>query len=101
MYSNEHAMSNAVSISITDPRDISKKRLLSAADFLDAPSAIFKWTDTAARRICCIIAKRSLQGKELVACNTLTKAILNFDKHSTLYALIVKTYPKIIFTTHH
>lgn len=41
-YFRETAMSNAVSISIMDPLEISKKRFLSISDFQDAPSARFK-----------------------------------------------------------
>ncbi len=36
------AISNAASISIKEPRAISKNLLLSVADLLDAPSALFR-----------------------------------------------------------
>lgn len=43
-----------------------KNRFLSAADFLEKPSAIFKCTETAALLICCVKAYFSSGGKERV-----------------------------------
>jgi hypothetical protein len=66
LYLSSHAMSRAVSTSIIEPLEISKKRFLSAADFLEHPSAILRCADRAALRICWTIANLSSAGKSLV-----------------------------------
>jgi hypothetical protein len=59
-------MSKAVSTSITEPLEISKKRFLSDPDFLEHPSAILRWTERAALLICYTIANFSSAGKSFV-----------------------------------
>lgn len=66
MYFNAIAIPTAVSTSIRDPLAISKNLFLSAVDFLEQPSARFKWIEQAALRICCVRPNFSDSGKYLV-----------------------------------
>ena len=65
-YFNSKAMPIAASISITDPRAISKNRLRSTSDLREHPSEIFRCTDKAALRICDIMANFSSEGNDIV-----------------------------------
>ena len=61
------ATSNAASISIIEPLEISKYLFLSASDFLENPSARFRNTDNAALLICCTKANFSSGGNVFVS----------------------------------
>lgn len=76
------AISNAVSISISEPREILENRFLSVLDFLEKPSAIFKCTETAALLICCVKAYFSSGGNDRVLLYKQTVNSLDAEKMS-------------------
>lgn len=61
-----HAVCNAASISTTSPLAISRNRFLSTPDLWEAPSAEFRFTETAALLSCGTIVNLSSVGSSMV-----------------------------------